>query len=144
MAAASRNSDAYCLSLLGKPWVSGARGPEAFDCWGLLVAVYAACKGVTLPCYPGIEEVGAVSVARMLENGIQAWRPLGEPENLCGVGLSAGKHIHHVGLWLDLDGGGVLHCASGRGVTFQNPASLRNNGLSCLTFYAYDSSPPLH
>lgn len=34
--------------LIGRPWRSGARGPEAFDCWGL-VLVLAERSGLPVP-----------------------------------------------------------------------------------------------
>ena len=33
---------------IGKPWKVGARGPNSFDCWGLITWAYAA-GGIALP-----------------------------------------------------------------------------------------------
>lgn len=132
----------YSLSLLGRPWLSGARGPDAFDCWGLLVEVYRK-GGIALPLYPNIDAKNTLAVARKVSEGVSEWTQLAEPEHLCAVGLSAGRHIHHVGLWLATEGGGVLHSASGRGVTFQSIMSLRGIGLTNLTFYRHGNSIPL-
>lgn len=30
------------------------------------------------------------------------------------------KNLIHAGLWLDIDGGGVLHCVRDSGIVFQN------------------------
>lgn len=133
----------YCQSLLGKPWVSGARGPEAFDCWGLLFDVYQKTLGITLPAYPNVDANNSLRVAQFIRKGRETWLPLAQPEHLCAVGISSGKFITHVGLWLDTDDGGVLHSASGRGVTFQSRASLAFNGFSSLTFFRYDPSSAL-
>lgn len=39
------NADAF----IGKPWREGATGPDAFDCWGLMVAASVTLFGVALP-----------------------------------------------------------------------------------------------
>jgi cell wall-associated NlpC family hydrolase len=31
---------AQCEDLIGKPYLLGARGPDAYDCWGLCIEVY--------------------------------------------------------------------------------------------------------
>ena len=36
---------------VGKPFVDGARGPDAYDCWGLVAAIYLEEYGITLPEY---------------------------------------------------------------------------------------------
>lgn len=43
--------DAYINSVIGKPFVDGGRGPDAFDCWGLICDVFLKCKGIVLPTY---------------------------------------------------------------------------------------------
>lgn len=128
----------FCLGLIGKPWVSGASGPEAFDCWGLLRHVYAARRGWELPQYPGVSESGRLSMVRNAEaEALARWQPVTGPAHFALVAMSESKRIHHVGLWLDEGGGGILHSSQGRGVLFQSPASVRQSGLQNFTFYQY-------
>lgn len=125
-----------CKGLIGKPWLSGARGPEAFDCWGLLVWFYAEALNTKLPDYPGIDAKNPLAVTRKIEAGVCDWQRLSGPKPFCAVGMSAGGRLHHVGLWLELEGmRGILHAAEGRGVVFQSRASLRTGGTTVFTFY---------
>ena len=45
---ADRRFDTAIQAALGKPWVVLGRGPDTFDCWGLVLWVYRAA-GVVLP-----------------------------------------------------------------------------------------------
>lgn len=128
----------FCLGLIGKPWVSGASGPDAFDCWGLLRHVLRERRGLTLCPYGGVKEIGLASMLKTATREAQArWYPLASPEHLCGVGMSRGRRIEHVGLWLDEAGGGVLHCHEGAGVVFQSTASIRLTGFQNFMFYQF-------
>jgi hypothetical protein len=42
-----------------------------------------------------------------------------------------------VGVWLDVDGGGVLHCAEGAGVVFQRSDAIKLNGWAVEGFYRF-------
>ncbi|CPK74677.1 Uncharacterised protein [Bordetella pertussis] len=57
-----------------------------------------------------------------------------QPEHGDGVLLRAGNDPH-VGIYLDLDGGGVLHAMEGRGVIFSPMRALVTMGFSQPTFY---------
>jgi cell wall-associated NlpC family hydrolase len=52
---------AYALTQLGKPYVYGAAGPDAFDCSGLTTAAWAQA-GVALPHYTGDQAAAGVEV----------------------------------------------------------------------------------
>ena len=39
----------WTADYLGKPWRNGADGPDAFDCYGLVRAVYRDRCGVEMP-----------------------------------------------------------------------------------------------
>lgn len=39
----------FADKVIGKPWQRFATGPNAFDCWGLVVASFAEVDGVELP-----------------------------------------------------------------------------------------------
>lgn len=128
----------FCLQLIGKPWVSGANGPEAFDCWGLLRHVLRERQGLELCPYGGVKETGLADMLRTAQAETAAhWVPIGQPEHLCGVGMSRGKRIEHVGIWLDEGAGGILHSHEGAGVVFQSQASIRTTGFQNFSFYQF-------
>ncbi len=134
----------YCQAQLGKPWVSGARGPEEFDCWGLLVSIYKEVLGHQLDPHFGVDAKNIREVLRTVDSEIPRWVEIPRPRHLCAVGMSTGRHVAHVGVWLDHEDGGVIHAASGRGVTFQSRISLRGIGINNLTFYSYDPGSTRH
>lgn len=128
----------FCLSLIGKPWVSGASGPEAFDCWGLLRHVLKERRGFQLSQYGGVKETGLSEMLKTATSeAAYRWRRIVQPVHLCGVGMSRGKRIEHVGLWLDEANGGVLHSHEGAGVVFQSQSSIRQTGFQNFMFYNF-------
>ncbi len=42
----------WATHYIGLPWHAGARGPEAFDCWGLFLAIQRDHFGRELPEIP--------------------------------------------------------------------------------------------
>jgi cell wall-associated NlpC family hydrolase len=81
----------FALAQLGKPYVWGAEGPDAYDCSGLVQAAYAAA-GVALPrtARPQYLATVPVPVAAMI------------PGDLLFFGPDPGRwsSIHHVGIYL--------------------------------------------
>lgn len=111
---------------IGTRWEAGAQGPAAFDCWGLVRYVQAVHFGVYLPIILP-ENYRGIGLAR-------EFRDTPEREHWCAVDkacegdlveLSRANKPHHIGVWIDADGGGVLHCLTGAGVVFDSMASLR-------------------
>jgi hypothetical protein len=52
------------------------------------------------------------------------------------VEMSYETHPHHVGVWLDIDGGGVLHCYTG-GVAFATLLELKTSGWRRFVFHGW-------
>lgn len=134
----------WAPALIGKPWVSGARGPDSFDCWGLLAWVYQTELGIILPDFPSLDPKNTREVASCVKEELTPggiWQQIPIPVHLCAVGIASNQFIHHVGLWLNMDGGTVLHCRDKVGVVAQSRVSLRQIGLNRLTYYTYVSGP---
>jgi cell wall-associated NlpC family hydrolase len=130
----------FCFQLIGKPWVSGASGPDSFDCWGLLRYVLQERRGVSLAAYAGVTQSGLIQMVKNAETEAKAhWSKISSPLHLCGVGMSRNKRIEHVGLWLG--NGGILHCHEGGGVVFQSRASIRQTGFQNFTYYQFTYDP---
>lgn len=116
---------AELASLIGLPWVVGAAGPDAFDCWGLFVTVQRQCFGRELPQ----NSVDATNLRAVLDafSGHperQRWQPVSEAEEGDAVLMRQSRYPVHIGVWLDIDGGGVLHAVRHAGVVFQTLAAL--------------------
>jgi hypothetical protein len=128
------------IDYIGKPWEANAKGPEAFDCWGLLVDVYKKQLNLDLPEYPKIDRDSLAS----LQGGIATilnsdWTAIARPVEYCAVCLSVNtKYAHHVGVFLEVDGGRVLHCTKQGGVLCEPLDSVKSR-YNLVNFYAYNN-----
>lgn len=118
---------------VGKPWTVDGFGPHEFNCWGLLWFIYAKHYGVTLPQYEQISIKETITAAdkaaymRVMQEAIQdgTWEHLAIPVDGCAVAMSSHTQIHHVGIFLNVDGGRILHAARGKGVLCQSLPAVR-------------------
>lgn len=128
---------------IGKPWVSGARGPDEFDCWGLVWWVYKQHYGLQLPLFPGFNDVPATPlqvsgiIGETLRDPELPWDRVLVPTCGCAVAMGIGKRFHHVGVWLDLDGGLILHAARKRNVVAQSLSAVQHLGMSNIAFFQH-------
>ena len=101
--------EACMLDLIGKPFKDGGRGPDSYDCWGLVREVFRRF-GVELPDYNvgafECEQIGQQIMKEM--RTLARWQRLKKPEvpcvvvikndpvwaNHCGVYIGDGKFIH--------------------------------------------------
>ena len=65
----------------------------------------------------------------------QSFQQVAVPMDGDVVLLRQAKNPVHCGLWLNIDGGGVLHCVRGSGVVFQNIHSLNLSGWFLDSYY---------
>ena len=119
---------------VGLPWMSGARGPDAFDCWGLLAWVEREHYGIALP-ERSIDPEAMLSVYRAQIDS-RRWRVVSRPSDGCGVLLRGGDRPH-VGVYLSNDGGGVLHASEGVGVVYTRKQYLEGAGYARATWYEF-------
>ena len=125
--------------LIGKPWVSGADGPDAFDCWGLVKYIYRENLKIELPEFVGISRKSLLDISRNInEEIVNSWQEIFEPVHLCGISMASNFRPYHVGLWID-DGNssGVLHAHNGQGVMFQSLQSIKNSGMKNVAFFKF-------
>lgn len=124
----------WAMQYLGKPWESGAAGPGAFDCYGLVRAAYRDRYGIEIPALePGI--VSTLSCARAMRDyqGYGNWERVADMREGDVVQMGCARHPHHVGIFVE--GGRILHCVMGAGVLLQPVASLRAHGWNILDVY---------
>lgn len=86
--------------LIGKPFVDGARGPAAYDCWGICMEVFKRC-GYSLPDYP-ISATDKESISAAIEDGKNVWKMIEQPQAPCVVIMRLGSHtlINHCGVYV--------------------------------------------
>ncbi|MBW4789115.1 C40 family peptidase [Alcaligenes faecalis subsp. faecalis] len=116
---------------IGLPWRLGARGPSEYDCRGLLVHCRSTYFGGGIPDFE-LGDAARDLYAHKMRSG--EWQIVAIPEHGDGVLLRDGNDPH-VGIYLDLDGGGVLHALEGKGVVFTALRDLNFLGFARPTFY---------
>ncbi|WP_186155014.1 NlpC/P60 family protein [Burkholderia gladioli] len=117
---------------IGLPWRSGACGPDAFDCWGLLAWVQVHHFGVALPDLPSFLDDRRDLYQAMVET--DRWRVVPTAFHGCGVLLRGGDRPH-VGVYLEIDSGGVLHAQEGSGVVWTELRNLKRMGYPRASWY---------
>lgn len=128
----------WAFQYIGKPWVQGAVGPDSFDCWGLVCFVYKKHYDIEL-VYPAIDITNHRVVSRAMHEGTINWQRTEVPFDGCAVLLGTNKQFHHVGIYLDVDGGLILHCNQGVGTVAQSVSSLRQRGMGNMVFFQHGS-----
>ncbi len=122
---------------IGKPWEESAEGPTAFDCYGLFRTVQRRHYGVDMPIFEDINRKSLLSVIKAIrrnpENNL--WAKIEAPEDGCLVKMAKSDTPDHIGVWLDADGGGILHCSQDHGVSFDSLLDLQSMGWRRITFY---------
>lgn len=137
---------AFVREVIEKPWVAGAQGPDAYDCWGLVRAAQLRLAGRDLPII-NADPADLRQVLRLIKDHPlnDVWVEVPKPQHLDVVELASSNHPRHLGVWLALDDGGVLHgCeqynADGTtngekpGITFDGLLSLQVQGWSQFRF----------
>ena len=72
---------------------------------------------------------------KLIEALNKAFKEVEKPQDGDVVLMRQSKNPVHAGLWLDTDGGGILHCVRGIGVIYQNVCSLNACGWYLDSFY---------
>ena len=92
----------WAYDYIGKPWRSGAMGPHAFNCWGLVRDVFLLRYGLDLPeVY-----VGTDTNVRAMQQIVKhhGWRCVQEPAQADDIVLMRGRSGRHVGVMIDVQG----------------------------------------
>jgi hypothetical protein len=132
----------WATELIGRPWHAGARGPDAFDCWGLFLAIPRDPCGRDRPEIPvNANDLRAVVSTFRSHPERQRWAVVVQPVEGDAVLLRQSRHPVHVGVWLEIDGGGVLHAVKDAGVVFQKLPDLLLHGWRVEGFYRFVESP---
>ena len=124
----------WAENYLGRPWINGAEGPDAYDCFSLVRTVLRDRFGVSIPLV-NIDAFAPLAVRRAFRDSdeYENWQEVERAEIEGDVLLmSHAKHVHHIGIWT---AGGVLHAVEGAGVVHQSPQSLKLHGWNVVVPY---------
>ena len=88
-----------CTDLIGTPFLFGGRGPDFFDCYGLVMEC-SRRNGVVVPDFGFSSDQALISA--MMGSTMPQWQ-----ETPCGPGavvlLRVGRYVSHVGYMIDND-----------------------------------------
>jgi cell wall-associated NlpC family hydrolase len=137
----------WAAMYLGRPWRSGARGPDAYYCWGLLQALCKRRLGLEMPeVATGTEQQQFPAILEAARG--QGWHlvPVGDGPRADDIVLMRNRWgDRHCGFMVEADGRlGVMH-ADGhnteRGpigeVVFETLAQAMNGGYSRIEFWRH-------
>lgn len=126
----------WAFSYIGTPWKNGAQGPDAYDCWSFFRFVQKKHFNLEVPpVFVDADNFRAVAKEMQKEEMHDGWSSVDRPSEGCAVLMAHSKHPSHVGIYLEVDGGGVLHCVRGEGVVFSTLSSLKISGWGRVEFY---------
>lgn len=127
---------AWINDYVGLPWDRGANGPDRFDCFGLVQYVGNRYFNLDIPDLATHPETlkQAIRAIRDTENWGE-FGPVNSPQSGDLVKMYRHSDPDHIGIWVDVDGGGVLHSARGIGVMFDSPFLLVSMGWVKLEYY---------
>lgn len=122
------------IGLVGRPFAWGGRGPDSYDCWGV-VRVVAEAMGRVLPDYEEANNVESVVRHIERETKTEKWRKVDIPEPGDVVLLSTVPNLfHHAGILTEW---GVLHAVPKRGVLISREPDLRAAGYVHMEAYRW-------
>lgn len=128
---------------LGKPWVANARGPDAYDCWHLAVAVSQAVFGRVLPDVAMPADPSWAWMIRAIDRHPERARWEHVPHDPMGI-VKAGDGAvvlmarrdrpAHIGVWLAPERV-IIHADPYYGVVCDTPIDLVTKGWTKLRYY---------
>ena len=96
----------YLADLIGKPFKNKGRGPDGFDCWGLVLEVYRRC-GIDLPDYD-ISAEACEQISKQMCQSAPYWTKLESPEVPClAIIKNDAFFVQHLGVYIG--SGKVIH-----------------------------------
>jgi hypothetical protein len=128
---------------IGKRWESGAMGPDAYDCQTLVIHLQKQRFGRDIPLM-NVDANDILAVGRAFKTNpahadfvYMGGYEFKTPKEGDIVEMAHARFPSHVGIWIDADRGGVLHCLHGIGVVFSDRQSLRTAGWGRIEFYRH-------
>lgn len=121
---------------LNDTWQADGNGPHAWNCWNFIRHVLKTHYSVEVPLID-VDAMSIHAVIRALRGHDEKanWIETHAPMDGDGVYLHKKSDPSHVGIYLEVDGGGVLHCQQGFGVLFTPRNRLIQSGWQRATFW---------
>jgi len=123
---------------MGCRWKAHAYGPDSFDCWGFVYHIFKTVKGIEIERYQYVDPHNRKNVANAFCDNVNVvtWEKLEKPLEFSVVLLGRSKYPTHCGIYLNVDGGVIVHCSERGGVTVVSLNNLYDQ-LQLKTFGFY-------
>lgn len=112
---------------LGLPWRAHATGPDAYDCWGLVVHCLREHFGVVVGRHAGVVSGDHRAMQGAIDREVIAglW-PVTAAQEGSVVLMSRRRVFHHIGLFV---AGGVLHARDGADICHESIVNIQRSGV---------------
>lgn len=123
----------WASEYIGQPWIKGER-----DCWSFARRVWADRFNIEVPAID-VDPHRLRDVVRAFSGHPELgnWVEVEYAREGDGVLLAHSRYATHVGIWIDADAGGVLHCDEASGVVFSSPQALARSGWTMQRTYRH-------
>lgn len=126
----------WATKYIGIPWEQAAQGPYAYDCWGFFRMVQREHFNIVVPLVLAPDYNDSTALVNLFSRHEENhhWSAIAVPQDGDAVII---HRPFHIGVWLDIDGGGVLHCIKGIGVIYTRNASWLLSGFGRREYKRY-------
>lgn len=124
---------------IGLKYAVAGRGPDGYDCWGLVRKVYKESLGIELPEYPGVSCDSQQDLRNALSKEKQSgnWIQVELPETLNLVSVKDPWGCHHVGIFVKADVDRILHISKNHDSCLETITRLRTRGAKNMEYYKW-------
>ena len=120
----------WATEYIGTPWVSGVS-----DCWHFARRVWREQFGIVVPVV-NVDAASALAGRKAFrDQSRHGWHEVQTPMEGDAVLMTMAQTPCHVGIWLDPEGGGVLHSVEGIGAIFTPDARLAGMGYHVCSYH---------
>jgi hypothetical protein len=128
---------AHVNGLIGKPYKRGGAGPVEYDCYSLTRHLQATFWSREMPVFETPAEAGRFALAAMISRHPerQRWHRVERPEDGAIVSMAKQEMGYHMGTYLEMDGGLLVHTLETSGVVADKMFALAAFGWRNLKFY---------
>lgn len=114
----------FAEKVIGKPWKDRATGPNAYDCWGLVIDYFINVRGFVLPEIPGYLDVACDINTAAMQTIFKYDKSTGiDGDIVCMYDVNG--EFAHVGIMIF---GCVLHSAGSK----YNPGKVKIDRLEVM------------
>ena len=123
----------WITTYLGQPWINGQQ-----DCWQLVRDVYRNQLQIDLPqIVVDAKNLRAVLTEMESSPHLSDWISINKPEHWSLVFWSQHTRPSHVGVYLNVDGGRILHNTQRTGTVCQPVHDMSQQGWCHPRYYRY-------